>query len=733
MSIINFTTLLHYLKSIRPVEPFIESFRKYSKLIFKISMFITAAAIVLYLFPRAGKFKYEYAKGRFWKHGVIISSFDFPINKSPQQLSVEKDSIEKHFRPYFVKDTIASLREVARFIADFEGNLPTLRQDFPLLRTMQAGSIASSDKIETLVVSRIKQLYRTGIILLPNEFSNANSSFEFKIVHDNIADPYGLSEVYTLKQAYQKIYQDIKITLTDSVRYSVRPTSDEIGGFVSQLQLNKYLRPNILIDKARTDNERLDLLKNMMPTSGAIKAGQRIIGPGEMVDERMLQILDSYKFAFENSLGSTKGYTQILIGQILISLSFFAGVYLFLFFFRNDIFENNKSVSFILLMMVSMIIMARISSSYFYIPIFVIPFAMLPITIRTFFDSRLALFIHIITILLSSFFAQNSFQFIFLQIPAGITAIFGLVRIERRSQLLQASIFITLVYTLLYTSLFLWQEGDIKKIDPLIYGQFGANGALLMLTYLAIYIFEKLFGFLSDVTLAELSNTNHPLLLQLAEKTPGTFHHSIQVGNLAVAAVKKIGGNPLLVYAGAMYHDIGKMEAPSIFTENQISGINPLQNTDFEQGAQLVIGHIENGIRLGEKYKLPKQIIDFIATHQGTTKTKYFYNSFVNANPDVIPDISAFTYPGPTPFSKETAVLMMADAVEAASRSLSNYSDDEIDKLVERIINDQMEQGQYNNAPITLKEITTIKEIFKRRIKIIYHSRIAYPELKKKK
>jgi putative nucleotidyltransferase with HDIG domain len=289
-----------------------------------------------------------------------------------------------------------------------------------------------------------------------------------------------------------------------------------------------------------------------------------------------------------------------------------------------------------------------------------------------------------------------------------------------------------LVYCFLYTSLYLWQEGDITKIDPFVYAKFGMNGAFLLLTYLAIYIFEKLFGFLSDVTLAELSNSNNPLISKLAEITPGTFHHSIQVGNLAVEAAKKIGANPLLVYAGAMYHDIGKLEAPSIFTENQITGINPLDEIDFEHGAQLVISHIESGIKMARKNKLPQQIIDFIATHQGTTKTKYFYNSFANKYPDKIIDISLFTYPGPIPFTKETAILMMADATEASSRSLSSFSDDAIDKLVENIINDQMEQGQFNNAPITLKEISDVKEVFKRRLKIIYHSRIKYPEIIKK-
>jgi putative nucleotidyltransferase with HDIG domain len=715
-------------KNIRNVNTPLSNIKKYSQLLFKIAMFAAAAVAVLYMLPREGKFKYEFAKGRFWKHGVLISDFDFPILKTEEQLRNDKDSALKAFKPYFEMDTSFAETEIAQFEADFLRNYPDIRKDYPFLKTLTGNrSLSLQTVLSNCISSKLNDAYKQGIIELPDEYSNPPIDFEFKVIKGNFAEPFGLSEVQTPISAYRKLQKDLLIWIVDTLHPSSNIQYEEISAFISQLQLNKFLQSNITYDKSRTEVEKQNLLKNVMLTSGAISAGQRIIATGEMVDEHTYQILASYKNAFESKLGTATGYVHILIGQFLIVFAFFSGVYLFLFFFRRDVFNNNKGVASILILMVSMILMAKVSLVY--VSIFMIPFAILPITVRTFFDSRLALFIHIMTILLASFFAQNSFQFVFLQIPAGITAIFGLVRIERRSQLVKASFFIALVYALLYTALYLWQEGDIRKIDPLIYAKFGLNGGLLLLTYLAIYIFEKLFGFVSDVTLAELSNTNHPLLLQLAEQTPGTFHHSIQVGTLAVAAVKRIGGNPVLTYAGAMYHDIGKMDAPSFYTENQISGINPLDKVDFEEGARLVISHIENGIRLATKHKLPTQVIDFIATHQGTTKTKYFYNSYINKYPNKNPDISHFSYPGPTPFTKETAVLMMADAIEASSRSLSNYSDDEIDKLVERIVNDQMEQGQFFNAPITLKEISEVKEVFKRRLKIIYHSRVSYPEI----
>ncbi len=709
-----------------------DKLKKYSQLIIKIALFIAASAIVIYMLPRLGKFKFEFAKGRPWKHGVMISDFDFPIYKTNEQLKIERDSALKYFRPYFYKDTSIVSQEIQEFDTDFPTIFSEIRKDFPFLRNASRykGKLLSTSFKEFLE-QRLFALYKTGIIALPEEESNPPSTFEFKVVSGNMAEPYGLWEVYTSRTAYIKLSDEIRQFLTDSLNSSHNPSSFEVSSLTSQLQLNKYIRSNILFDSNRSETEKQNLLKNISLTSGAIKSGQRIIDKGEMVDDKLMQILTSYKLSFENKIGSSMAYTQILIGQMLIVLSFFTGVFLFLYFFRHDVYLNNKSVSFILLLMVSMIFLARLSSSFFYIPVFVIPFALLPIAIRTFFDSRLALFIHLITILLASFFAQNSFQFVFLQIPVGITAIFSLFNMARRSQLIRASFFIFIIYSILYTALFLWQEGDILKIDLFVYGKFALNGGLLLLTYPAIYVFEKVFGFLSDVTLVELSDTNHPLLRKLAEKSPGTFQHSIQVGNLAQEAAYAIGANPMLVRAGAMYHDIGKMEAPLLFTENQVSGFNPLNEIDYEQAAILIISHIENGIKLAKRHQLPVQIIDFIATHQGTTRTKYFYNSYINKYPDRVPNIVSFSYPGPTPFTKETAILMMADSVEAASRSLSNFSDEEIDKLVESIIDDQIQQKQFDLAPITFKEISEIKSVFKRRIKIIYHARIKYPDIKK--
>jgi putative nucleotidyltransferase with HDIG domain len=506
----------------------------------------------------------------------------------------------------------------------------------------------------------------------------------------------------------------------------------ELDNLISDLQLNRYLEPNINYDSERTLRERNKIMKNLSLTSGIVLSGQRIVDKGEIVNEQTAKILDSLKKEYESSLGGGTGYYFILMGQTLLTLLFISLIYMFLYLFRRDVYNNLLSITFMLLMVIGILLLARLSRLFEFFPLYIIPFAILPIIIRTFFDSRLAFFMHVITVLMAAFFTQNSFEFVYMQVPIGLTAIFSLFRMVRREQLVRVSIFIVMAYSGFYTAMALLQEGDLKNIDISLFGQFVINGAFVLLVYPLIYVFEKIFGFISDVTLVELSDTNHPLLRRLAEKAPGSFQHSLQVGNLAQEAVYRIGGNPLLVRAGAMYHDIGKTISPIFFTENQNTGFNPHANLDHEKSAQTIIQHIEKGVKIARKHKLPEQIIDFIRTHQGTTKTKFFYNSYKNEHPDEEPDISKFTYPGPTPFTKETAILMMADAVEAASRSLKSFTDEEIEKLVENIINSQIEENQFVNAPITFREITQVKEVFKQKLKNIYHARVEYPELKNK-
>ncbi len=689
-------------------------FKERSVSVARISIILSSILLITYLFPREGKFNLEYAKGEPWKHEDLIAPYNFPIQKSLTEIKKNRDDLLKNFRPYFVFDSLKGVDQLAK-----------IEQEVKLKCESSRFLTANRDSFIEVTQQIVTDIYKKGIILLPEEYSDSDEKLELILIRGSYGEPYGISELLTAKQAYSLLTTNISNAFASKIR------REKLSPIIQRLELNRFLIPNIRFDKERTELERSSLLKNLSLTSGGVISGQRIIGKGEIITDNSLPILDSFKKEFELRLGLSAGANLILFGQLLIVSMFVIGIAFFLFFFRNDVYLNVKSVGFIYLLMILVILFAKISKNTIYIPSYIIPFAILPIIIRIFFDSRLAFFVHVNTIILASFFAESSFEFLFLQIPIGVTSIVTLFKMTRRSQLLRAAFFIFLTYSILYIGLSLLQGGELRQIDNSMLGMFLINAALLTLVYPLIYIFERLFGFLSDVTLVELSDTNHPLLRELAENAPGTFQHSIQVGNLAQEAAYKIGANALLVRAGAMYHDIGKSISPGIFTENQVNNFNPLSNIDEKSAAQMVISHIENGVTIARKHKIPEQIIDFITTHQGTGKTKYFFNTYYNEHPNEELDKEAFSYPGPTPFTRETAILMMADSVEAASRSLKNYSPEAIDELVERIIEAQIKDNQFINAPITFKELTEIKEVFKRKLRNIYHSRIEYPTLKK--
>jgi putative nucleotidyltransferase with HDIG domain len=708
---------------------FLSTIKDNSTAIYRLLIFLAAIAMVVYILPREGKFPYEYSKGKPWKHEMLIAPFDFPIYKSQTELQNERDSVLNNFRPYFTFDTLRRVEQVNRIMSDLEMKKEDFIEKYPFLQIKASQKDSSLwEIVKNTTRHELIKIYTKGLIYLPEQYSNADPSFELILVRNNFAEPSGLSEFHN----YQSAYQQISLQIFRKLRESTDIEHNKLDNLVSEFQLNKYLEPNIRYDSDRTARERDKIMKNISLTSGIVQSSQRIVDTGEIIDEQTSKILDSLKKEYETSLGSGSGYYFIFLGQVLFTMLFMGLIYLFLYFFRRDVYNNLLSISFMLLMVIGMLLLVRLSRLFEFFPLYIIPFAILPIIIRTFFDSRLAFFMHVITVLMAAFFTQNSFVFVYMQVPVGLIAIFSLFRMVRREQLVRASIFIVLAYSGFYTAMAILQEGNLQNIDLSLYGQFVINGAFILLVYPLIYVFEKVFGFISDVTLVELSDTNHPLLRRLAEKAPGSFQHSLQVGNLAQEAVYRIGGNPLLVRAGAMYHDIGKTVSPIVFTANQNTGFNPHANLAYEKSAQSIIQHIEKGVKIARKHKLPEQIIDFIRTHQGTAKTKYFYNSYKNENPDVEPDISKFTYPGPTPFTKETAILMMADAVEAASRSLKNFTDQEIEKLVENIIEGQIDEDQFANAPITFREITQVKEVFKQKLKNIYHARIEYPELKSK-
>ncbi|WP_066628528.1 HD family phosphohydrolase [Labilibacter marinus] len=708
------------------MKDFFQRFKKYSHASYRVLLFLVAVAIIANLMPRERKFSYQFGKGEPWRYEVLIAPFDFRVYKTSEELELEQDSILKNFRPYFLYDSTVVVSAKQAFLKSYESKLPSYKAKYRFLKRRYKKQL-NADRIKELADTIFLDVFAKGIVAVPDEYLESKSELELMLVKGNLAEPYLSSEFFTLRSAYQFATKEFAKGLALS-------TNDFKGveQFVSELYLNEVLEPNVNIDNIRTDAEKANVLENMSLTNGIVLAGQRVVEKGEIIDESALKKLDSYKKEYESRVGTLSQHNIILGGHVLVTLMFLTGLFLFLYFYRKDVFINLSYITFLLLILCMIISLAFIAHRIPEIPIWVMPFTILPLIVRTFMDSRLGFFIYVTAILLASFFSNNSFEFIFLQIPAGIAAIFSLYKMARRAQIVRSSIFIFLTYSIFYTGLHLIREGDIQTIDYQGFLYFAINGLLIFAVYPMIYIFEKLFGFLSDVTLVELSDTNHPLLRMMAENAPGTFQHSIQVGNLAQEVAYKIDANPLLVRAGAMYHDIGKTATPVYFTENQTTGINPHDNMDFEDSAKLVIDHIEGGVKIARKHKLPEKIIDFISTHQGTTKTKYFYNSFINKYPDKDVVDKNFTYPGPTPFTKETAILMMADSIEAASRSLKEYSDKSIDKLVENIVNTQIKEGQFYNAPITFREITTAKQVFKQKLRNIYHARVSYPKVKKR-
>ncbi len=704
--------------------------RKYYHITYRILAVLATISIIILFLPKSGQFKYEYEKGRPWRHPNLIAPFDFPVYKSASELKVEKDSLLRNFRPYFSKDDAVAgdLREVVA--NHFLRQTDILKREFPSFFRPNDTGISDFQNVQQVVFEKLSAIYDVGIIDTNEELPEfAVVSSELMLIKRNMAEPYGISELYTAKKAYE----ELKSEVMNEFDYFGEAKHQKLYRLLTELDLNKLLVPDIRFNNERTEQEMQNAIKNISMTVGKVLTDQRIVGTGDIVDDEADKLIKSLRTEYESRIGVSSGLSAIFIGQLLIMSMLVVSVLLFLFYFKKEVYGNIKSITFIFLMMLLMIIVSSVTVRLMPGNYYIIPIAILPIILRTFFDSRVAFYIYVITVLIIAFQADNSFQFAILQIPAGMMAIFTLVRMVRRSQIVRTTIFIVFTYVVIYTGLLLWQEGNFTVLNFKPFGQFFINGLLILLTYPIIYILEKVFGFVSDVTLLELSDTNHPLLRQLAEKAPGTFQHSIQVGNLAQEVAYRLGANPLLVRAGAMYHDIGKLMSPMYFTENQVNNINPHNGLDFEESAQIIIGHVENGVKMAKKNELPQQIIDFIATHHGTTKAKYFYNSYINANPDVTPDESKFTYPGPTPFTKETAILMMADAIEATSRSLKSYSDEEIDLLVEKIVTQQMNEQQFQDAPITFREIQSAKEVFKDKLKNIYHARIEYPTLKKQR
>ncbi|MDR1729890.1 MAG: HDIG domain-containing protein [Prevotellaceae bacterium] len=661
-----------------------------------VSLFLLAAFLIIQTFPNAGKFPYAYEKGGPWQYEALTSPFAFESYKSKEELKREQDSALVDFQPCYNLDVSVSEKELASFMEKGAISLmpvTSLYKDYisKKLATLYDDGILSMSEMEKL------QKDKTQTILIKRE--------------DNVAKKKNVAELHTIKTAYEKLVNEA-LYLDKNV--------------LQNYNLNDYIHENLSFNEVTTENLKKDLLKSISLTKGRIQSGEKIIDQGEIVSERAFDVLNSLKrITLENNEKGNS--TTVFFGQIIVTLGVLCAFFLYLFLFRQGFLVETKNVVFMLgmivaLCFVSSVVMKHNSSPY------LIPYAILPIMITTFFDTRTALFCHITTVLLCSFIVPVEYDFLFLQITIGMISICTLKNLFQRSQLVKSAGIIVLAYFVLYLGNVLIRE---QEINAPAFLAFIANGALLLLAYPLIYIIEKSFGYVSDVTLVELANTNNPLLRQFSEEAPGSFQHSMQVSNLAADAALSIEANPMLARTGALYHDIGKLKNPVFFTENQ-SSFNPHNElNDEEKSAQIIIKHVEDGIEIAKKHRLPALLQDFIRSHHGKNKTRYFYNSFCNKYPDKEADESKFSYPGPLPYTREMAVLMMCDAVEAASRSLCEYTDKSINDLVEKIINDLVFEGALNASPLTFKNIETVKAVLKEKLKNIYHTRISYPELNK--
>ncbi len=665
-------------------------------------VFIAAILLITYFFPRQGSFKYSFNEGRPWQYGLLTAPFDFPVYKPADQLKAEQDSILEFYEPYFEIDEEVQKNALADFDADV--NLSDKISELP-----------ASDKL--YIRNKLQELYTNGIMRSEDYDRILDSATgSLRIRKGNIAESREIKTFFTIRSAYEKVLQDV-------------PTSVDVST-IQSADINEYIRENVIYDAQTSAKAQDEFIQQVDISRGMVQQGQRIIDQGEIVDARTYNILSSLKRVMEERSGGSNRNIWIILGQFTLITLMFSCFYLYLLLFRPLEYRNRKHVLFMMLLIVIFLLLTAITVTFDLFSVYIIPYAIVTILIRTFIDSRTALFASLTTIILSSLMVPFPFEFIVIQIAVSMVSIFMLKELSERSQLIRSSFFILLTYILIYLGLIMYQEGSITEGDWLMLVYFLINFIFIMFSYSLVYLVEKSFGFISGVTLVELSNINKPLLKELSEKAPGTFQHSLQVSNLGMAAAAKIGANASLIRTGALYHDVGKMINPAFFTENQAPGMNPHAGLPFEESARIIISHVKDGLKIAQKHNVPQQIIDFIETHHGTSMPKYFYISWKNANPDKEANEADFRYPGPNPFTKETAIMMMADAVEASSRSLPEYSEASLRSLVEKIIDTQLNEGYFKLAPLTFRDIQTVKDVFVDKLKTVYHSRIAYPELK---
>ena len=684
-----FVTLQRKPKKSMKNKQIIES-TYWRNLLIRALMVVGTIALIVWAMPRDKEANFKIEQGKPWRYADFTAPFDFPIYKSGELVKHERDSLLKEFEPYYNCNREIEMRQIGQFRKDYADGIPGLPREYT-----------------ELIVNQLHEFYSQGIMDISDYNSlRADTSKTIRIVYGKSATSRQVSRLYSTVGAYEQIFLNPKLSAYKEL--------------LTKCSLNDYIMPNLTYDKERTETSREDLLTGIPLASGVAQRGQKIIDRGQIVDEYTYNVLESYFRESERRQSDDTKFSFVVLGEILYVSLLTICFTIYLWLFRRDYYEQPRSLAMLYALILLFSVTASLMISHNVLHIYILPFAMVPIFVRVFMDSRTAFMAHTVMVL----------KFIAVEEIAGMVAIFSLRELSSRSQLFWTAALITGATMLINLALFWIRDDDITTIDYSEFNYLLLNGLLLFCSYPLLYIMEKAFNFTSNITLIELSDMNKELLRRMSEVAPGTFQHSIQVGNLAAEIANKIDAKSQLVRTGALYHDIGKTENPIYFTENQ-SGMNPHEGKTYVESAQMLISHVTEGLKLADKYNLPQVIRDFIATHHGLGKTKFFYIKQKNEHPDEPVDDLLFTYPGPNPSTKEQAILMMADAVEAASRSLKEYTEQNIRDLVDRIIDSQVEEGYFRDCPITYRDIQYAKTVLIEKLKTIYHTRISYPELKK--
>ena len=657
-------------------------------------VFLTSFIIIWFL-PRNEAKQYAYEIGEPWHYGTLIAKFDFPVYKTDETVQRERDSLLHSFQPYYNYDNSVESVQTAK-----------LRVELAKAGTLPPGFAQA-------LIEKLHQLYQTGIMGTPqyNSFNNDTTS-QIRVVFGKDAESRKVSLIYSTMTAYELLLDDSYLSKERLL--------------MQRLNMNDYIMPNLILDRNRTETARNDLLSGITPASGMVMAGQKIIGQGDMVDDYNYRVLNSMEKEIDRRQAGKSQITRHFVGNIIYVIAFM----LLFTLFRRDYFSKPRCVAMLytFIALFPLCVSLMMEHSYFSFSVYVLPFAMGPIFVRIFLDSRTAFVTHLITVLISACALRYQFDFIIIQTIAGLIAIYSLREVSTRSQIFRTALWVFVATCAMYFALKLMESNGDMRFGRSMYYHFLINGVLLLLAYPLMFVVEKTFGFVSVLTLIELSDTNKGLLRKLSEIAPGTFQHSITVGNLASEIANKIGAKATLARTGALYHDIGKIKNPAFFTENQQGGMNPHDNLTEKESARIIIAHVTDGVKLAEEYNLPVVIRDFILTHHGCGMSKYFYIKYQNEHPNEVVDKSPFTYPGPNPSTREQAILMMADSCEAASHSLKEYTEESIAKLVNQLVDQQVKDGLFSECKITFYDIAVAKQVLIERLKAIYHTRIKYPE-----